>query len=140
MFGERATGKSLPRHTHVLLPPGGGSHCASLPPDQVITTANNTLNSISSSTVCTEVIQSAQGMEYLLGESRRRCVCVCAQCGWNGLYSLFTAGGAITVHQVTSGGKLEVREVFVTVSDAQKCVLDQSRITVQHVNNKQPSA
>ncbi|KAK6296704.1 hypothetical protein J4Q44_G00328460 [Coregonus suidteri] len=34
---------------------------------QVITKANNTLNSISSSTVCTEVIQSAQGMEYLLG-------------------------------------------------------------------------
>ncbi|XP_062872519.1 synergin gamma isoform X2 [Trichomycterus rosablanca] len=34
---------------------------------QVITTANNTLNGISSSTVCTEVIQSAQGMEYLLG-------------------------------------------------------------------------
>uniref|UniRef100_A0A673KR04 Synergin gamma-like n=1 Tax=Sinocyclocheilus rhinocerous TaxID=307959 RepID=A0A673KR04_9TELE len=33
----------------------------------VITTANNTLNGISSSTVCTEVIQSAQGMEYLLG-------------------------------------------------------------------------
>ncbi|XP_047449591.1 synergin gamma isoform X3 [Mugil cephalus] len=34
---------------------------------EVITKANNTLNSISSSTVCTEVIQSAQGMEYLLG-------------------------------------------------------------------------
>ncbi|XP_039526385.1 synergin gamma isoform X8 [Pimephales promelas] len=34
---------------------------------QVINTANNTLNSISSSTVCTEVIQSAQGTEYLLG-------------------------------------------------------------------------
>uniref|UniRef100_A0AAY4B5G4 EH domain-containing protein n=1 Tax=Denticeps clupeoides TaxID=299321 RepID=A0AAY4B5G4_9TELE len=34
---------------------------------QVINTANNTLNSISSSNVCTEVIQSAQGMEYLLG-------------------------------------------------------------------------
>ncbi|XP_057206300.1 synergin gamma isoform X2 [Triplophysa rosa] len=34
---------------------------------QVITTANNSLNGISSSTVCTEVIQSAQGMEYLLG-------------------------------------------------------------------------
>ncbi|XP_058270347.1 synergin gamma isoform X9 [Hemibagrus wyckioides] len=34
---------------------------------QVIATANNTLNGISSSTVCTEVIQSAQGMEYLLG-------------------------------------------------------------------------
>ncbi|XP_028855450.1 synergin gamma isoform X3 [Denticeps clupeoides] len=36
-------------------------------PPQVINTANNTLNSISSSNVCTEVIQSAQGMEYLLG-------------------------------------------------------------------------
>lgn len=35
---------------------------------KVITKANNTLNSISSSAVCTEVIQSAQGMEYLLGE------------------------------------------------------------------------
>lgn len=35
---------------------------------QVITKANNTLNGISSSSVCTEVIQSAQGMEYLLGE------------------------------------------------------------------------
>ncbi|XP_046718364.1 synergin gamma isoform X13 [Silurus meridionalis] len=34
---------------------------------QVISTANNTLNGISSSGVCTEVIQSAQGMEYLLG-------------------------------------------------------------------------
>ncbi|XP_053278380.1 synergin gamma isoform X3 [Pleuronectes platessa] len=34
---------------------------------EVITQANNTLNSISSSSVCTEVIQSAQGMEYLLG-------------------------------------------------------------------------
>ncbi|KAM8854252.1 synergin gamma isoform 5-T5 [Synchiropus picturatus] len=34
---------------------------------EVITKANNTLNSISSSAVCTEVIQSAQGMEYLLG-------------------------------------------------------------------------
>ncbi|XP_053502433.1 synergin gamma isoform X7 [Ictalurus furcatus] len=34
---------------------------------QVISTANNTLNGISSSTVCTEVIQSARGMEYLLG-------------------------------------------------------------------------
>ncbi|XP_037124045.1 synergin gamma isoform X5 [Syngnathus acus] len=34
---------------------------------EVITKANNTLNSISSSSVCTEVIQSAQGMEYLLG-------------------------------------------------------------------------
>ncbi|CDQ77751.1 unnamed protein product [Oncorhynchus mykiss] len=34
---------------------------------QVIIKANNTLNSISCSTVCTEVIQSAQGMEYLLG-------------------------------------------------------------------------
>uniref|UniRef100_A0A4W4DTN1 EH domain-containing protein n=1 Tax=Electrophorus electricus TaxID=8005 RepID=A0A4W4DTN1_ELEEL len=34
---------------------------------QVITTANNTLNGISSSSVCTEVIQSAQGMEYLQG-------------------------------------------------------------------------
>ncbi|KAM9468871.1 synergin gamma isoform 2-T2 [Clarias gariepinus] len=34
---------------------------------QVISTANNTLNGISSSSVCTEVIQSAQGMEYLLG-------------------------------------------------------------------------
>lgn len=34
---------------------------------EVITKANNTLNSISSSSVCTEVIQSARGMEYLLG-------------------------------------------------------------------------
>ncbi|XP_077466658.1 synergin gamma [Stigmatopora argus] len=34
---------------------------------EVITKANNTLNGISSSAVCTEVIQSAQGMEYLLG-------------------------------------------------------------------------
>ncbi|XP_036392042.1 synergin gamma isoform X2 [Megalops cyprinoides] len=34
---------------------------------QVISTANNTLNGISSSAICTEVIQSAQGMEYLLG-------------------------------------------------------------------------
>lgn len=34
---------------------------------KVITKANNILNGISSSTVCTEVIQSAQGMEYLLG-------------------------------------------------------------------------
>ncbi|XP_034025076.1 synergin gamma isoform X3 [Thalassophryne amazonica] len=34
---------------------------------EVISKANNTLNSISSSSVCTEVIQSAQGMEYLLG-------------------------------------------------------------------------
>lgn len=34
---------------------------------KVITNANNILNSISSSSVCTEVIQSAQGMEYLLG-------------------------------------------------------------------------
>lgn len=35
---------------------------------KVITKANNILNGISSSSVCTEVIQSAQGMEYLLGE------------------------------------------------------------------------
>ncbi|XP_029699396.1 synergin gamma isoform X3 [Takifugu rubripes] len=34
---------------------------------EVITNANNILNGISSSSVCTEVIQSAQGMEYLLG-------------------------------------------------------------------------
>ncbi|XP_075760896.1 synergin gamma isoform X3 [Pelodiscus sinensis] len=34
---------------------------------QVIKKANGTLNGISSSSVCTEVIQSAQGMEYLLG-------------------------------------------------------------------------
>ncbi|NXW09763.1 SYNRG protein, partial [Fregetta grallaria] len=34
---------------------------------QVIKEANDTLNGISSSSVCTEVIQSAQGMEYLLG-------------------------------------------------------------------------
>ncbi|XP_015279567.1 PREDICTED: synergin gamma isoform X2 [Gekko japonicus] len=34
---------------------------------QIIKKANNTLNGISSSSVCTEVIQSAQGMEYLLG-------------------------------------------------------------------------
>ncbi|KAM5273880.1 synergin gamma isoform 5-T5 [Ctenodactylus gundi] len=34
---------------------------------EVIKKANDTLNGISSSTVCTEVIQSAQGMEYLLG-------------------------------------------------------------------------
>ncbi|XP_041097289.1 synergin gamma isoform X2 [Polyodon spathula] len=34
---------------------------------QVINKANDTLNGISSSSVCTEVIQSAQGMEYLLG-------------------------------------------------------------------------
>ncbi|XP_036978477.1 synergin gamma isoform X10 [Acanthopagrus latus] len=34
---------------------------------EVITKANNILNGISSSSVCTEVIQSAQGMEYLLG-------------------------------------------------------------------------
>ncbi|KAM9525783.1 synergin gamma isoform 3-T3 [Guaruba guarouba] len=34
---------------------------------QVIKKANDTLNGISSSLVCTEVIQSAQGMEYLLG-------------------------------------------------------------------------
>ncbi|XP_076002675.1 synergin gamma isoform X2 [Genypterus blacodes] len=34
---------------------------------EVITKANNTLNGISSSSVCSEVIQSAQGMEYLLG-------------------------------------------------------------------------
>ncbi|MGH0177980.1 UNVERIFIED_CONTAM: hypothetical protein FKN15_076188 [Acipenser sinensis] len=33
----------------------------------VINKANDTLNGISSSSVCTEVIQSAQGMEYLLG-------------------------------------------------------------------------
>ncbi|XP_014974931.3 synergin gamma isoform X38 [Macaca mulatta] len=33
----------------------------------VIKKANDTLNGISSSSVCTEVIQSAQGMEYLLG-------------------------------------------------------------------------
>ncbi|XP_062031297.1 synergin gamma isoform X8 [Lepus europaeus] len=33
----------------------------------VIKRANDTLNGISSSSVCTEVIQSAQGMEYLLG-------------------------------------------------------------------------
>uniref|UniRef100_A0A8C4ZLA6 Synergin, gamma n=1 Tax=Gadus morhua TaxID=8049 RepID=A0A8C4ZLA6_GADMO len=34
---------------------------------EVITKANNTLNGISSSSVCTEVIQSAQGMDYLMG-------------------------------------------------------------------------
>nr|XP_034996145.1 synergin gamma isoform X7 [Zootoca vivipara] len=34
---------------------------------QVIKKANDTLNGISSSSVCTEVIHSAQGMEYLLG-------------------------------------------------------------------------
>ncbi|XP_059989364.1 synergin gamma isoform X8 [Lagenorhynchus albirostris] len=34
---------------------------------EVIKKANDTLNGISSSSVCTEVIQSAQGMEYLLG-------------------------------------------------------------------------
>ncbi|XP_073338329.1 synergin gamma isoform X3 [Pagrus major] len=34
---------------------------------EVINKANNILNGISSSSVCTEVIQSAQGMEYLLG-------------------------------------------------------------------------
>ncbi|XP_075417541.1 synergin gamma isoform X3 [Tenrec ecaudatus] len=34
---------------------------------EVIKKANDTLNGISSSTVCTEVIQSAPGMEYLLG-------------------------------------------------------------------------
>ncbi|XP_032769823.1 synergin gamma [Rattus rattus] len=34
---------------------------------EVIKKANDTLNGISSSAVCTEVIQSAQGMEYLLG-------------------------------------------------------------------------
>lgn len=34
---------------------------------EVIRKANDTLNGISSSSVCTEVIQSAQGMEYLLG-------------------------------------------------------------------------
>ncbi|XP_030042166.1 synergin gamma isoform X2 [Microcaecilia unicolor] len=34
---------------------------------QVIRNANDTLNGISSSSVCTEVIQSVQGMEYLLG-------------------------------------------------------------------------
>ncbi|XP_064425061.1 synergin gamma isoform X2 [Latimeria chalumnae] len=34
---------------------------------RVIKKANDTLNGISSSSVCTEVIQSAQGMEYLLG-------------------------------------------------------------------------
>ncbi|XP_021572725.1 synergin gamma isoform X1 [Carlito syrichta] len=33
----------------------------------VIKKANDTLNGISSSSICTEVIQSAQGMEYLLG-------------------------------------------------------------------------
>ncbi|XP_033039732.1 synergin gamma isoform X14 [Trachypithecus francoisi] len=33
----------------------------------VIKKANDTLNGISSSSVCTEVIQSAQGMDYLLG-------------------------------------------------------------------------
>uniref|UniRef100_A0A5F8GBI9 Synergin gamma n=1 Tax=Monodelphis domestica TaxID=13616 RepID=A0A5F8GBI9_MONDO len=33
----------------------------------IIKKANDTLNGISSSSVCTEVIQSAQGMEYLLG-------------------------------------------------------------------------
>ncbi|XP_040857555.1 synergin gamma isoform X5 [Ochotona curzoniae] len=34
---------------------------------EVIKKANDTLNGISSSSVCAEVIQSAQGMEYLLG-------------------------------------------------------------------------
>ncbi|XP_072557093.1 synergin gamma isoform X3 [Paramormyrops kingsleyae] len=34
---------------------------------QVISKANDTLNNISSSAVCTEVIQSEQGMDYLLG-------------------------------------------------------------------------
>ncbi|KAJ1185530.1 hypothetical protein NDU88_002322 [Pleurodeles waltl] len=34
---------------------------------QVIKKANDTLNGISSSSVCTEVIQSVQGMEYLVG-------------------------------------------------------------------------
>ncbi|XP_069458878.1 synergin gamma isoform X32 [Ovis canadensis] len=34
---------------------------------EVIKKANDTLNGISSSSVCTEVIQSVQGMEYLLG-------------------------------------------------------------------------
>lgn len=34
---------------------------------QIIKKANDTLNGISSSSVCTEVIQSVQGMEYLLG-------------------------------------------------------------------------
>eukprot|EP00079_Xenopus_tropicalis_P033222 XP_017946993.1 PREDICTED: synergin gamma isoform X3 [Xenopus tropicalis] len=34
---------------------------------KIIAKANDTLNGISSSSVCTEVIQSAQGMEYLLG-------------------------------------------------------------------------
>lgn len=41
----------------------------------VIKKANDTLNGISSSSVCTEVIQSAQGMEYLLGMFLF-CVCV----------------------------------------------------------------
>lgn len=45
-----------------------GITAAALLSFQVITKANNTLNGISSSSVCTEVIQSAQGMEYLLGE------------------------------------------------------------------------
>ncbi|RXM93982.1 Synergin gamma [Acipenser ruthenus] len=46
---------------------GSAENVAVTTSGKVINKANDTLNGISSSSVCTEVIQSAQGMEYLLG-------------------------------------------------------------------------
>uniref|UniRef100_A0A671QLP6 EH domain-containing protein n=1 Tax=Sinocyclocheilus anshuiensis TaxID=1608454 RepID=A0A671QLP6_9TELE len=69
---------------------------------QVITTANNTLNGISSATVCTEVIQSAQGMEYLLG--------------------------VVEVYRVTKRAELGIKATAVCSEKLQELLKDISRV------------
>ncbi|XP_077578147.1 synergin gamma isoform X3 [Stigmatopora nigra] len=69
---------------------------------EVITKANNTLNGISSSAVCTEVIQSAQGMEYLLG--------------------------VVEVYRVTRRVELGVKATAVCSEKLQRLVKDISRV------------
>ncbi|XP_067394194.1 synergin gamma isoform X4 [Emydura macquarii macquarii] len=87
---------------------------------QVIKKANDTLNGISSSSVCTEVIQSAQGMEYLLGvvevyrvtkrvELGIKATAVCSEKlqqllkdidkVWNNLISFMSLAALTTLHQ-----------------------------------------
>uniref|UniRef100_A0A3P8WG04 Synergin gamma n=1 Tax=Cynoglossus semilaevis TaxID=244447 RepID=A0A3P8WG04_CYNSE len=69
---------------------------------EVISKANNILNSISSSSVCTEVIQSAQGMEYLLG--------------------------VVEVYRVTRRVELAIKATAVSSEKLQQLLTDISRI------------
>lgn len=110
---------------------------------QVIKKANDTLNGISSSSVCTEVIQSAQGMEYLLGmfsftASLTQNVLFCIQVAVSGTCACselvcisplrFIPTGVVEVYRVTKRVELGIKATAVCSEKLQQLLKDIDKV------------